>query len=70
MTTLTAPLPRNPNRFIIAFILAAFLVAAAFGLGFMARSPTLGEVPVKRCSSCATCPCPTLLGGPRCGCPQ
>jgi hypothetical protein len=70
MTTLTASFPRNPNRFIIAFILAAFLVAAAFGLGLMSRSITLGEVPVKPCASCATCPCPPLLGGPRCGCPR
>lgn len=71
MTTLAAQLPRNPKRFILAFVLAALFVALGLGLGIaLTRSAGMGEVTVKPCATCPTCPCKPLLGGPRCGCPN
>lgn len=71
MTTLTASLPRNPNRMLLAITVAVLMLALGFGLGFMLTRPVrLGEVTVKPCATCPSCVCKPLLGGPRCGCPQ
>lgn len=71
MTTLAAQLPRNPNRILLAIAVAIFMLALGFAAGLSLTRPAhLGEVTVKPCSTCPTCPCKPLLGGPRCGCPQ
>lgn len=71
MTTLTVPMPRNPNRMLLAIAVAVFMLILGFSLGFvMSRPANLGEVTVKPCATCPSCVCKPLLGGPRCGCPQ
>lgn len=61
------PMRRIPGLF-IAIALAAFVL---MGVAFAIKAASsANEVPLKPCATCSSCPCPTGLNGPRCGCPR
>lgn len=59
------------GKFIIAFLLMALLTTLIFAFGRRAAvAPGASDVPLKPCSTCASCKCPKLLGSISCGCPR
>lgn len=64
-------MPAPPNRKLFRTVLMWILpIMTLLAVALGVKLSMDREVPLKPCGTCVSCPCPTGLNGPRCGCPR